>query len=235
MTERKQFSLLRSLLLALGLSEEAVNDVVDWILDLLAGDDPKQDAAIEYPYRLSSALLSAAELSFYTALAQSVADRAAITFKVSLGDLFRVESRDQSKYRSYRNKIDRKHIDFLLCDPKSLQPLLGIELDDSSHQRRDRAERDAFVDRVFEAAGLPLLHIAVRRSYNPAELAALISPYLNSAIKLTPAPVEAARPRCPECGAEMMLRTARRGSNAGNQFWGCSRYPECRGIAAYSE
>ena len=27
----------------------------------------------------------------------------------------------------------------------------------------------------------------------------------------------------------MRLRTARRGRNAGNQFWGCSRYPACRG------
>ncbi|NLF86464.1 MAG: hypothetical protein GX571_10215 [Lentisphaerae bacterium] len=28
----------------------------------------------------------------------------------------------------------------------------------------------------------------------------------------------------------MVLRTARRGSNAGNQFWGCSNYPRCRHI-----
>ncbi len=33
---------------------------------------------------------------------------------------------------------------------------------------------------------------------------------------------------CPACGAEMILRTAKRGSNAGNQFWGCSSYPKCR-------
>jgi ssDNA-binding Zn-finger/Zn-ribbon topoisomerase 1 len=36
-------------------------------------------------------------------------------------------------------------------------------------------------------------------------------------------------PACPDCGAEMRLRTARRGKNAGGQFWGCSRYPECKG------
>jgi len=33
---------------------------------------------------------------------------------------------------------------------------------------------------------------------------------------------------CPACGAEMILRTAMRGANAGNQFWGCSNYPSCR-------
>lgn len=34
---------------------------------------------------------------------------------------------------------------------------------------------------------------------------------------------------CPSCGARMVRRTARRGSRSGRQFWGCSRYPSCRG------
>lgn len=36
-------------------------------------------------------------------------------------------------------------------------------------------------------------------------------------------------PSCPQCSATMVRRTARRGRNAGNRFWGCSRYPACRG------
>jgi restriction system protein len=43
------------------------------------------------------------------------------------------------------------------------------------------------------------------------------------------APSQAAAPACPECGIPMVLRTARRGSNAGSQFWGCSAYPACKG------
>lgn len=35
------------------------------------------------------------------------------------------------------------------------------------------------------------------------------------------------RKMCPKCESEMILRTARRGSNAGGSFWGCSRYPRC--------
>jgi len=37
-------------------------------------------------------------------------------------------------------------------------------------------------------------------------------------------------PPCPQCGATMVLRTARTGKSAGKQFWGCSAYPECKGI-----
>ncbi len=37
-------------------------------------------------------------------------------------------------------------------------------------------------------------------------------------------------PSCPKCGSEMVQRTAKRGDFAGSVFWGCSRYPACRGI-----
>lgn len=36
-------------------------------------------------------------------------------------------------------------------------------------------------------------------------------------------------PDCPQCGGVMALRTAKAGANAGQQFWGCAGYPECRG------
>jgi hypothetical protein len=34
---------------------------------------------------------------------------------------------------------------------------------------------------------------------------------------------------CPICGKLMVLRTARRGVNAGQRFWGCSGFPKCKG------
>ncbi|MCU7940935.1 MAG: restriction endonuclease [gamma proteobacterium symbiont of Bathyaustriella thionipta] len=33
---------------------------------------------------------------------------------------------------------------------------------------------------------------------------------------------------CPRCSHQLVLRTARRGQHAGNQFYGCSNYPRCR-------
>lgn len=42
----------------------------------------------------------------------------------------------------------------------------------------------------------------------------------------TPAP--AAAPNCRACGKPMTLRTARKGTKAGSQFWGCSGYPDCK-------
>ncbi len=33
---------------------------------------------------------------------------------------------------------------------------------------------------------------------------------------------------CPKCGSELVLRSAKRGANAGGQFWGCASFPKCR-------
>jgi four helix bundle suffix protein len=43
-------------------------------------------------------------------------------------------------------------------------------------------------------------------------------------------PSDEALPRCPRCGKPMALRTARKGEQPGSQFWGCSGYPECKGL-----
>ena len=41
-----------------------------------------------------------------------------------------------------------------------------------------------------------------------------------------------ATPSCPKCGSSMVSRVVKKGEKAGNTFWGCSRYPACRGLVA---
>ena len=43
-------------------------------------------------------------------------------------------------------------------------------------------------------------------------------------------PEDEESPACPLCGNEMIKRKAKKGRNAGNSFWGCSQFPDCRGI-----
>ena len=42
-------------------------------------------------------------------------------------------------------------------------------------------------------------------------------------------------PACPECGKPMTRRRARTGKNAGKDFWGCTGYPECKGLREMGE
>jgi predicted RNA-binding Zn-ribbon protein involved in translation (DUF1610 family) len=124
-------------------------------------------------------------------------------------------------------------------------------LDDKSHQRPDRQERDMFVDQVFKAARLPILHVPVKRAYVTAEIEAQIAPYLSaettpqkqefnpvsvSKVELTKTAISGdSAPTCPKCGSTMILRTAKSGASAGNRFWGCSTYLTCRSMLPYQE
>lgn len=130
--------------------------------------EPKPQAAEPevLPFHVRDDFLSPAECSFYHLLQSAAGDWAVVCPKVSLADLFFARTGDYGTNTSYRNRIARKHVDFLLCDPRSMKPLLGIELDDASHNRADRQDRDGFVDQVFAAAGLPLHRQRVRRAYD---------------------------------------------------------------------
>lgn len=184
----------------------------------------------EFPFRVRADFLSPAELSFYHVLQRAMNGQAIVCPKVNLADIFFVANSDQKQ--SHRNKIDRKHVDFLVCDPNTLQPLLGVELDDASHQRQNRIERDEFVNQVFAAAGLRLVRFPARASYDPNTVAVELTPYLAPlAIATTPSPGNSqATPICPKCNVPMVQRVASKGKNAGKQFWGCSNYPKCREV-----
>jgi restriction system protein len=59
---------------------------------------------------------------------------------------------------------------------------------------------------------------------------------LISEVQKTPMPVNdgANKNTCPVCGAEMVLRTAKKGPKAGEKFWGCQAFPKCRGTKPFN-
>jgi hypothetical protein len=185
-------------------------------------------AEAELPYRQRDDFLSAAEVSFYRVLVNAIGSRAVVLAKVNLADIFFIVRPNEN--RSHRNRIDRKHVDFLLCDPATMKPLCAVELDDSSHGRRDRQDRDEFVDAVFSVAGLPLVRVPARVAYNPAELLGLIEPHLSRGAAVPR--VATAIPICPKCNVPMVERIAKKGASAGQKFFGCPNYPRCKELVA---
>jgi hypothetical protein len=118
-------------------------------------------------------LLSAAELNFYRVLVTAVQDRFVIMSKVRLIDVFEVR-KGIPKYQTWANKVMKKHVDFLLCHPQTMVPQVLIELDDKSHQRKDRQARDEIVDRVAAAVKLLILHVEAKRGYSMQELREMV-------------------------------------------------------------
>ena len=112
--------------------------------------------------------MTPAEQKFHAVLEPLVSAHYLIATKVRLADLF--DALYAPGHQAAFNKIRSKHIDFVLTEPGNSRILCGIELDDRSHQRPDRIERDAFVDQLFESQRLPLLRVPCARSYQPESL-----------------------------------------------------------------
>ena len=111
-------------------------------------------------------LLTPAEQIFYEQLDLVIDGRLQILCKVRLADLIQVESRHPEERNRVFRRISSKHLDFLLAEPVNLAPVLAIELDDSSHDRPDRRERDEYLQELFETVRFPLLRIKASASYN---------------------------------------------------------------------
>lgn len=109
-------------------------------------------------------LMTQAELAFFAVLHPIVNASCMISSKVRLADLFEV--RQERGQQAAFNKISSKHIDFVLIESGSSRILCGIELDDSSHKRPDRMDRDDFVNELFATHGMPLLRVPVAWTYN---------------------------------------------------------------------
>ncbi|MBL8811602.1 MAG: DUF2726 domain-containing protein [Planctomycetaceae bacterium] len=200
---------------------------VKW-LGVLLRPSEEDSGNDELPYRLTRNFLSPAELSFYKVVIRVLPSDITVSIKPRLADVLFVP-RDAPSRWTLENKIRSKHVDFLLCSVETMKPLLAIELDDKSHDRSDRSERDEFVNRAFAAAGIGVLHVRVKSGYVPEEIRAQIQAALEkSTSSMTVAASTDAVPICPNCRTPMIQRTAAKGPQKGNIFWGCKNYPHCR-------
>lgn len=105
--------------------------------------------------------LTPREKQFYPHL-KEVADTLGYTvsLKSRLGDLVTgAHHQYSSEGATELGKVQRKHVDFVLFDPESMEAKLIVELDDTTHDRQDRVNRDVFIDNVLEGTGYKILHV----------------------------------------------------------------------------
>lgn len=103
-------------------------------------------------------ILTDREFEFYERL-RPVAEEFGLQIftKIRLADLIVPKPKAENPFwMECFNKIRSKHIDFALADENAAIVML-IELDDSTHDRPDRAERDDFVNAVLENTGYILI------------------------------------------------------------------------------
>lgn len=134
---------------------------------------PKLDTKKKSPgqYYLIPSIFTNSERKFYYVLAPLLKQYGYIAFpKVRLADIIETKSTDLSTYWKEFNKIKSKHIDFLVCEDITFRPEFIVELDDPTHNKKDRISRDEFVDRSLNMAGLKVYRIKVSDKYDTEKL-----------------------------------------------------------------
>ena len=119
-------------------------------------------------YRSRQFLLSRNELAFFLALRCALGQRWHLFAKVRLADV--IACPDSKWEKTPGRRIAQKHVDFLVCHPDTTRIIAAIELDDRTHERPLRRQRDVFLNDVFRRAGIPLLRYRARSSYEAEAL-----------------------------------------------------------------
>jgi len=127
---------------------------------------PKEKAFEKLPYKRKN-IMTEAELNFFRQLEEKYSSQYYIIPQVLLSSIVDVDLPKRFfAYRGYRSKIDKKTIDFVLFDKQNYNPVLAIELDDSSHLRADRQIRDHFIDEILNKIGVKIIHVKIANSYD---------------------------------------------------------------------
>jgi hypothetical protein len=122
--------------------------------------------------RRRTVLCSRSERNFYQTLRSLIPDHM-IFVKVKLADL--VPLKPHHSFWEHFSPINRKHIDFVICD-QTLAPVVAIELDRANSTSDIPALN--LMNSVLASASLPIVHVPQKRRYVFNELRRLLAPYL---------------------------------------------------------
>lgn len=185
----------------------------------------KQDS----PYRLREHFLSTPEIALLHQLQQMTGDRYIVCPKVALTDIFTIVRPNENVH--FYNKIFRKHVDFLLCDPQTLKPAIAVEVVKPVAKSETRAS-DQFMEELFLQEGIPLVHVPLGERYEASDLVHFFKLAVTKAKDTPRLRKQDSVPMCPVCGKMMVLRIHRGGRRDGKKYYGCMDSPRCSGTVA---
>ena len=117
-------------------------------------------------YKKAESLLTKAELNFYNQIRGIEGNDEILLMKVRMADI--VQPTGSNRKKLYQ--VTSKHADFVLANKITLEPTAVIELDDASHNRKDRVERDRLVDKIYKESGIPIIHVKIGKSYDAQKI-----------------------------------------------------------------
>ena len=126
----------------------------------------------EVSYASKSSIMSDCEKAFFEAFQEIVGDNYIVQPQINLASVVRKETASR-----YQNELFR-NIDFGIFD-KSYNLLLLIEINDRTHERSDRIQRDKKVQGICENAGIPLVVFWTKYGVNKKYIKDRLGQYLS--------------------------------------------------------
>jgi ssDNA-binding Zn-finger/Zn-ribbon topoisomerase 1 len=189
----------------------------------------KHETLKDFPYKKRRMVFTSPEMAFYRALVEAVGIHGVILSKVNMNQVVTIGD-IKSKKDSFiaLSRISKSYFDFVICDPRTLEPRAIVEFDDGKELNRGKVEREKLLLHVCKSASIPLIGANVKYSYQVSKLRRLLATHIDL--------IESDREVrfCKRCGSPMNIKLASQGDFKGRRFFTCSRQPHCNYTENYN-
>lgn len=132
----------------------------------------------QYRYYAKSYVMTSRENDCFKILNEIFSSKWFVVPQVHLSALLDYRVKGQNWNAAFRH-INGKSVDFVLIGKESYKVVCAIELDDSTHSKPDRKERDIEIERMFKGARIPLARISKFESMTKPEIAKVVTDAIN--------------------------------------------------------
>lgn len=132
----------------------------------------------QYKYYAKSYVMTSRENECFKILNEIFDSKWFVVPQVHLSALLDYKVKGQNWNAAFRH-INGKSVDFVLIGKESYKVICVIELDDSTHSKPDRIERDVEIERMFKEARIPLARISKFESMTKPEIAKVVTDAIN--------------------------------------------------------
>jgi len=181
----------------------------------------KQDELKDSSYKKKGPLLNGQESAFYNALTAAVGQHGVVMTKVNLTSVLTPLATDKKQWFIANNRIAKSYFDYVVCDPRTLEVRVAIELDNGKELSKGKVDRQKLLIHVCKSAGIPLIGTNIKHSYQVSRLRRLLAAHID----LIESDKEVRF--CKRCGSPMTIKVASQGEHKGRRFFTCSRQPHC--------
>lgn len=144
--------------------------IIGFIIEFLKPNDINNKQEINYNnFQTKKYIMTETELKFYKKLKNGLKERNInynIFPQVDLERIIQVKNNNNSD----RNRIKSRSIDFTITSEDCCKIICCIELDDYTHNKNNRIERDNFINNLFNSVNIKLIRIKVNNNYNIEEI-----------------------------------------------------------------